>query len=84
MSDSDIKRTLQAALFLIVLGLLAIGIADHWNWRDLAGAGGIVLGYGGGILQGKGTTSQRDPQDLPPNTTTVDSTTIKVGPDPKS
>jgi hypothetical protein len=58
MSDVELKRTLQAALFLIVLGLLAIGIADHWNWRDLAGAGGIVLGYGGGILQGKGSTQQ--------------------------
>lgn len=58
MSDNDLKRTLQAALFLIVLGLVAIGIADHWNWRDLAGAGGIVLGYGGGILQGKGGSSQ--------------------------
>lgn len=58
MTDSDVKRTLQAALFLIVLGLVAIGIADHWNWRDLSGAGGIVLGYGGGILQGKSGSSQ--------------------------
>lgn len=58
MTDADLKRTLQAALFLIVLGLLAIGIADHWNWRDLAGAGGIVLGYGGGILQGKSGSQQ--------------------------
>lgn len=58
MNDNDIKRTLQAALFLIVLGLLAIGVADHWNWRDLAGAGGIVLGYGGGILQGKSPSQQ--------------------------
>jgi hypothetical protein len=56
VSIDDAKRTLQAALFLIVLGLIAIGVADHWNWRDLAGAGGIVLGYGGGILQGKGTS----------------------------
>lgn len=56
MNDNDIRRTLLAALFLIVLGLVAIGVADHWNWRDLAGAGGIVLGYGGGILQGKGSS----------------------------
>lgn len=59
MSNNDAKMILQAALFLIILGLLAIGIADHWNWRDLAGAGGIVLGYGGGILQGKGNSSQQ-------------------------
>lgn len=76
MSNDELKRTLQAALFLIVLGLIAIGIADHWNWRDLAGAGGIVLGYGGGILQGKGSSSdqktntgdivnQPDPTNIP-------------------
>jgi hypothetical protein len=64
MNDNDIKRTLQAALFLIVLGLVAIGVADHWNWRDLAGAGGIVLGYGGGILQGKGGSQQTAGKDI--------------------
>lgn len=74
MSDTDIKRTLQAALFLIVLGLLAIGIADRCNWRDLAGAGGIVLGYGGGILQGKGSSQ----------TTTKGGGDILNVPDPKS
>jgi hypothetical protein len=52
----DLRFVLKVSVFLIVLGLISIGIADHWNWRDLAGAGGIVLGYGGGILQGKGSS----------------------------
>ena len=32
------------------------------------------------ILTGKDVTKPRDPQDLPPNTTTTDTSTIKVGP----
>jgi hypothetical protein len=56
MTLDDLRFVLMVSVFLIVLGLVSIGIADHYNWRDLAGAGGIVLGYGGGILQGKGTT----------------------------
>lgn len=60
MNDSDMKFVLKVSILLIFMGLLSIGIADHWNWRDLAGAGGIVLGYGGGILQGKGSTQHND------------------------
>ena len=73
MAD-DFKFIMRVAIALIVLGLIAIGIADHWNWRDLAGAGSIVLGYGGGILQGKGSTQHND-------TKTGD--VINVTPDPK-
>ena len=36
------------------------------------------------ILTGKDVTKPRDPADLPPNTTTVDTSTIKVGTEPKS
>lgn len=59
MSDTD-RFVLKVSILLIFMGLVSIGIADHWNWRDLAGAGGIVLGYGGGILQGKGTSQHSD------------------------
>jgi hypothetical protein len=56
MNDDEIRLILRAAIFLIVLALVAIGIADHWNMHDLSSAGGIVLGYGGGILQSKGNS----------------------------
>lgn len=55
---NDMKYVLNVSLILIFIGLVSIGIADHFNWRDLAGAGGIVLGYGGGILQGKSNSQQ--------------------------
>jgi hypothetical protein len=57
---TDFRFVLRVSILLIVLGLIAIGIADHYNWRDLAGAGGIVLGYGGGILQGKSSSQQNN------------------------
>ena len=34
------------------------------------------------ILTGKDLTQRHDPNDLPPNTTTTDTSTIKVGSDP--
>ena len=34
------------------------------------------------ILTGKDVTQPRDPSDLPANTTTIDTSTVKVGPDP--
>jgi len=34
------------------------------------------------ILTGKDVTKPRDPADMPPNTTTVDTSTVKVGNDP--
>lgn len=70
----DFKFVMRVAILLIVIGLIATGIADHFNWRDLSGAGAIVLGYGGGILQGKGSTHTSD-------TKTGD--VINVAPDPK-
>jgi len=60
VTDSDMRFVLKVSILLIFLGLVSIGIADHFNWRDLAGAGGIVLGYGGGILQGKSHMQQND------------------------
>jgi hypothetical protein len=36
------------------------------------------------ILTGKDVTKPRDPADLPPNSSTSDTTTIKVGPVPPS
>jgi hypothetical protein len=60
MIDNDMRFVLKISILLIFLGLLAIGVADHFNWRDLAGAGGIVLGYGGGILQGKSHSQHND------------------------
>ena len=32
------------------------------------------------ILTGKDLTKQRDPAEMPPNTTTTDTSTVKVGP----
>jgi len=34
------------------------------------------------ILTGKDVTKPRDPADMPPNTTTTDTSTVKVGPVP--
>jgi len=34
------------------------------------------------ILTGKDLTKDREPANLPPNTTTVDTSTVKVGPNP--
>jgi prephenate dehydrogenase len=34
------------------------------------------------ILTGKDLTKPRDPADMPPNTTTTDTSTVKVGPVP--
>jgi hypothetical protein len=60
MNDGDMRFVLKISILLITMGLIAIGVADHWNWRDLSGAGGIVLGYGGGILQGKSNSQHND------------------------
>ena len=40
-----------------------------------------LLAIGSTMLIGKDVTRPRDPADLPPNTTTSDTSTIKVGPD---
>jgi len=42
-----------------------------------------VLAIASTLLTGRDVTKPRDPSDLPPNTTTVDTSTVKVGPDPK-
>jgi hypothetical protein len=36
------------------------------------------------ILTGKDLTKNHDPAELPPNTTTIDTSTVKVGPNPTS
>jgi type IV secretory pathway VirB2 component (pilin) len=50
---TDDSRTQYLAAALIIIALISIGIADHFNMRDLANAGTMVLGIGGGILTGK-------------------------------
>lgn len=50
----DHSDRLQVFAFsLILLSLIAIGFADHYNMRDLANAGLSSLGAGIGILTGK-------------------------------
>jgi hypothetical protein len=48
----------------------------------VAGTGYVALlgAVGSTILTGKDLTKPRDPADLPPNTTTTDTSTVKVGP----
>jgi hypothetical protein len=63
MNDSnmtELRLVMRIAVSLIVISLVAVGIADHFNWHELSGAGLTVLGYGGGILQGKGTMQQNN------------------------
>ncbi len=48
----------------------------------VAGTGLVssLAAIGSTILTGKDVTKQHDPAELPPNTTTIDTSTIKVGP----
>lgn len=81
--DPADARNQYIAVALILLALLAVAIADHWNWRDLANAGQTVLGFGGGILMGKSAAnflSKNNPADLPPGSTQEDSTVTKIPP----
>lgn len=64
------------AFSLIILSLIAIGVADHYNMRDLANAGLSALGAGIGILTGKQlsqnqSTQSGDINTAPPPTSPV-------------
>ena len=59
------------ATSILVFGCLCVAAADHFNWRDLAGAGTTVLGVGAGILTGQRLSS----------VTNKDGGTINVNPD---
>lgn len=41
------------ATVILFYGCACVAAADHWNWRDLANAGNIVVGVGAGILTGE-------------------------------
>jgi len=57
MNSEESHFTQVLALVLIIIALAGVGMADKWNWRDLANAAQTVLGFGGGILTGKYLTS---------------------------
>lgn len=84
--DPADARTQFVAVALILLALVAVGAADHWNWRDLANAGQTVLGFGGGILMGKSAANiisgKANPADLPAGTLqqTVTTDTLQTPP----
>lgn len=78
--DASEARNQYIAVCLITLALVAVAVADHWNWRDLANAGQTVLGFGGGILTGKYLASRNNPADLPPGSTQTDATVTQIPP----
>jgi type IV secretory pathway VirB2 component (pilin) len=53
MNDQAGTITQIISVVLIVMGLAAIAGADHFNMRDLANAGTVVVGAGVGLLTGK-------------------------------
>jgi len=61
MNDQAVTITQIISVVLIVLGLGAIASADHFNMRDLANAGTVVVGAGVGLLTGKALRN-KDPQ----------------------
>ena len=84
--DPSETRNQYIAVLLIFLALVAVAMADHWNWRDLANAGQTVLGFGGGILMGKSAaqylSGKSNASDLPPGGVATSTTkeTIQVPP----
>lgn len=74
------------------VGLMVFLFADSRNDPSLriaalvAGTGLVasLAAIASTILTGKDVTKPRDPAELPPNTTTVDTSTIKVGTDPNA
>lgn len=80
------------AMISLILGVLLMvylfaGSRNDPSLRIAALVGGISLvstlaAIGSTILTGKDLTKPRDPADMPPNTTTTDTSTVKVGPNP--
>lgn len=78
MPDPHFEKTQVIACLLLVLALIALAIADHYNMRDLANGATMVLGTGSGILVGKYTSQSStksgdivntttNPSDVPPS-----------------
>lgn len=64
MNDHAETRTQFIACGLLLTGLIAIAASDHFNFRDLANAGTMVLGIGGGLLTGKALNQSTKPGDI--------------------
>lgn len=75
-SHSD-EKTQYLACALLVLALVAITAADHYNYRDLANAGTMILGIGGGLLTGKFMGQSTKSGDIinPPSETPIQTST---------
>lgn len=53
MNDHQ-ERFMQALAFtLVVIGLMACGLGDHFHLSTLANGGTTAIGLGGGLLTGK-------------------------------
>ena len=83
-------NTIALICLLISVALMAYLFGESRNDPSLriaalvAGTGLVasLASIASTILTGKDVTKQRDPADLPPNSSATDTTTIKVGPLP--
>lgn len=81
-------NTIALVILVMSTGLMIFLFAESRNDPSLriaalvAGTNAVAsLGsIASTILTGKDVTKKPDPSDLPPNTTTIDTSTVKVGP----
>lgn len=64
MNDHGEFRLQMIACGLLMVGLISIAASDHFNYRDLANAGTMVLGIGGGLLTGKALNQMTKTGDI--------------------
>jgi hypothetical protein len=80
-------NTIALVILLVSVALMAYLFAESRNDPSLriaalvAGTGLVssLAAIASTILTGKDLTKQREPSDFPPNTTTVDTSTVNVG-----
>lgn len=52
--QTDSEHFIQGMAFaLVIVGLCACGMGDHWHLTTLANGGNTAVGLGGGILTGQ-------------------------------
>ncbi len=81
-------NTIAMVILLVAVGLMAYLFGESRNDPSLriaalvAGTGLVsaLAAIASTILTGKDLTKAREPADMPPGTTTVDTSTVKVGP----
>ncbi|MGO8792922.1 MAG: hypothetical protein ACLQVL_36805 [Terriglobia bacterium] len=83
-------NTIAMVILLVAVALMAYLFGESRNDPSLriaalvAGTGLVsaLAAIASTILTGKDVTKQRDPADMPPGTTTVDTSSVKVEPNP--